>query len=90
MLTTILKSEQFDLDNHVPQSIAIRTEDNKPLEDPNRFMTHLVGISDDGIEFSVSGHYDQTLAEALEDFDRRVSYLHKIKEIQEREVADNN
>ena len=89
MLTTILISERFDLKNHAPQCIVIRTQDNKPLTDPNRFMTHLQVISDDGEEFTVSGNYDLTLSEALEDFNQRVSFLMKWKEIQESEVNDN-
>lgn len=90
MLTTILKSERFDLDNHVPQHIVMRTQDEKPLDDPRRFMTHLLGISDTGEEFTVAGNYDQTLLDALEDFTLRVKFLAKWKEIQEREVNDNN
>lgn len=90
MLTTILKSDRFDLKGHVPQCIVLRTQDEKPLDDAHRFMTHLQGISDTGEEFTVTGNYDQTLLEALEDFDRRVSFLAKWKEIQESEVNDNN
>lgn len=84
MLTTILMSKRFDLSGHVPQRIVLRTQDEKPLDDAHRFMTHLQGILDTGEEFTVSGNYDQTLSQATEDFNRRVSFLMKCKEIQEK------
>ena len=74
MLTIILKSEGVRGDGGAMR-IVIATQDEKPLENPNRFMTHLQILEDNARPFCVLGHYDMTLKDALKDFERRFSCL---------------
>ncbi len=69
MLNTILSS---DWKGH--NAIVIRAQNDKPLNEPRRFMTHHEQRNPNrpsDTTFYTSGHYDLTLSEALADFESR-------------------
>ena len=71
MLKTILASPWKRLGKRIEMRVVLRVDEDRLVDDPYRFMTHIAIREDERLLSHITGHYDMNLDEAAHDFKTR-------------------